>query len=370
MGKVLHVINGLGDGGAERSLYKLSTEDTEHTHSVISLMGAGKYGALLKQAGVRVDCLGASRRGISPRQFLSLVKIIRVTAPDVVQTWLYHSDLLGSLAARVVKVPRIIWNVRNGTLSARHSRPRTYWLARGLGLLSRWLPETVVSCSQAGIEAHIRLGYAREKFVLIPNGIDAKAFQSGSSRFAGLSGLKLEGSAVVLFGMVARFDPQKNHRGFLEALSRIPPSKKRWHAVLAGTGCSPDNVELVSWIKNLDLTDRVTLLGQVTDVAGLMSCLSVLVVPSAYGEGSPNVVLEAMASEVPCVVSNVGDSHMMVGATGWVFSGKDSLPKSLTDVLGTTTRELSERGAAARARVETHYSLQQTIGLYAQLYQA
>ena len=370
MARVLHVINGLGDGGAERSLFKLLTGDREHSHSVISLMGAGKYGSLLEESGVPVHYLGASRQGVSLSQFLTLFRIIRLSAPDVVQTWLYHSDFLGSLAARLAGVPRVIWNVRNGTLSSRYSNPRTYWLARALGLLSRWLPEKIVSCSQAGIDAHIRFGYSSKKFVLIPNGIDVEAFQLDRSEFTGFWSPKREGAEVVIFGMVARFDPQKNHRGFLEALARLPPSEKQWHAVLAGTGCGLDNEELISWIKRLKLTDRVTLLGQVTDVAGLMSILSVLVVPSAYGEGSPNVVLEAMASEVPCVVGQVGDSPTMVGTTGWIFSGDEGLLECLTDALGTTTRELSDRGAAAKARVMASYSLHKTTGLYAELYRA
>lgn len=100
--KVLHVITGLNDGGAEAVLYRLITKSSEHTHLVVSLMDVGKYGPLLEDLGIRVFCLGMNPGKPSVRRFWKLMRLIRAEAPDVVQTWMYHSDLFGGLAARMV----------------------------------------------------------------------------------------------------------------------------------------------------------------------------------------------------------------------------------------------------------------------------
>lgn len=132
--KVLHVITGLNDGGAEAVLYRLITKSSEHTHIVVSLMDMGKYGPLLEDLGVRVVCLGMNPGKPSIRRFWKLMRLIRAEAPDAVQTWMYHSDLFGGLAARMVGGKKIFWGIRHSTLEKGKAKRTTIAIARVLAL--------------------------------------------------------------------------------------------------------------------------------------------------------------------------------------------------------------------------------------------
>ena len=113
---VVHVITGLNDGGAEAVLYRLCKHDQANQHHVVSLSGAGKYGPMLEALGVPVTTLNMSPSRPSPLAFIRLVKILRREKTDVVQTWMYHSDLFGGMAARVTGIRSVVWGIRHTTL--------------------------------------------------------------------------------------------------------------------------------------------------------------------------------------------------------------------------------------------------------------
>src|SRR5690606_987860 len=118
---VLHVITGLNDGGAESVLFRLCTHDRSRRHHVISLIDGGKYGPLLERAGVGLTCLNMPRGRITLRGMRTLWKFIRQTRPDVVQTWMYHADLLAGVVARFAGCRHVVWGIRHTTLDERES---------------------------------------------------------------------------------------------------------------------------------------------------------------------------------------------------------------------------------------------------------
>ena len=107
---ILHIITGLGDGGAEHTLYKICKYDTKNKHIVISLTNRGKYFSLFKKLGIEVYNLNINFFSIY--KFFYLVKLIGTLKPDIVQTWLVHADFLGSIAARLAGFKNIVWNIR------------------------------------------------------------------------------------------------------------------------------------------------------------------------------------------------------------------------------------------------------------------
>src|SRR5690625_4423932 len=99
--KVVHIITGLNDGGAEGVLYRLCTNDKKYTHTVISLLDMGKYGPLLEEHGIKVYCLNMKRGKITLSDLSRLYRKLKKNQPDIVQTWMYHGDLIGGIVSRV-----------------------------------------------------------------------------------------------------------------------------------------------------------------------------------------------------------------------------------------------------------------------------
>lgn len=350
---VVHVITGLGNGGAEATLARLCKGITDFRHHVISLTDAGRYGEELLAHGVGVTTLGLSRGRVGPAGLWGLWCELRRLRPDAVQTWMYHADLLGGVAARAAGIRNVIWNIRHSTLDGSSLRRSTRLVARLCALSSGWLPARIVCCAHAARRNHAAFGYAPQRMVVIHNGYDDARFRADpADAQAFRSSLGLDGGVVVL-GMVARLHPDKDHRGLLQALARLRREGICFHALLAGPDVTPDNPAVQGMLAETGLADRVTPLGPRSDIATVMAGLDVHVLASRT-EGFPNVVAEAMLCSTPCVVTDVGDAAGIVGDTGWVVPAGD--PDALATALKQAIAACADADAwqarrdAARAR--------------------
>lgn len=365
--KVLHIITGLGDGGAEAVLHRLVTHDPADTHHVISLTGEGKYAPLLRAAGVGVTALGMPRGRLTMSGVLALWRTVRTIRPDVVQTWMYHADLVGGLVARLAGVP-VVWGVRNTTLEPGRSSRMTIAVARICARLSRWVPTRIVACANAAVRVHAALGYDAARMVVIPNGYELARFRPDAGARARLRAEWGVADDVPLLGMVARWDPQKDHANLIDALGLLAARGQSFVAVLVGTGVTPDNALLAQRIASAGLSDRVRLLGPRADVPAIMAALDLHVLPSAYGEAFPNVLAEAMACETPCVTTDVGDAAAIVGETGWVVPPRDA--SALSSAIQHAIAVMADRAAwqarqqACRARIEQQYGIDAMVQRY------
>lgn len=370
--KIVHIITSLDEGGAEAALYRLCSQDPRGQQWVICLMSEGKYGLLLRQAGVQVASLGLKRGHFTPLAVLRLWRLIRLIQPDLVQTWMYHSDLIGGLVARIAGVRRVVWGVRTSQLDKMMVGRSTLLVIKACALLSHHVPDRIVCCAQRASHVHRQHGYAAERLRVIPNGYDLEALQPDET-----SGVRLRvqlGLSVVepLLAMVARFDPQKDHRSLLEALALLRSQGMRPFCLLVGTGLEAGNTQLQAWLQQLGLRDQVRLLGPRRDVPAVMNALSLHVLSSAYGEAFPNVLGEAMACGVPCLATDVGDSGLIMGNTGWLVPPRD--PASLAAALATALQEPEaqhqQRRRAARQRIVDQFSIVRMVDRYMELYEA
>lgn len=364
---VLHVVTGLADGGAEASLDRLCRADEAHRHHVVSLMDDGRYGAPLRRAGVTVTSLGMPRGRLRLHGVLELLRLLRRERPFVVQTWMYHADLIGGLTARAAGLRNVLWNIRHSDLDAQATRASTRLVARICAALSGRVPRRVICCAEAARLAHVALGYRSERLIVIPNGYDLSALApdgAAGRSFRASLGISEE---TPLIGMVARLAAEKDHPNLLAALAAVRREGVSFHAVLIGRDMEQANAALSRMIAEHQLEDVVTPLGPRTDIPAVMSGLNLHVLAS-QSEGFPNVIGEAMACGTPCVTTDVGDAARIVGNTGWVAPPRD--PGALAQAIIDALRELEDAGrwtarkTAARARIEEHFSLERMVKAY------
>jgi glycosyltransferase involved in cell wall biosynthesis len=369
--KVLHIITSLDPGGAQsmlRDLLRVRKEDSDPQHVVALSDGALADDIQASAASLHQLDL---RRGAAAAYGLSqLARLIRENQPDLIQTWLYHADFLGGVAARLSTRAPVVWGLHH-TLSAANSlRPSTRWIVRANALLSGWMPARIVCCAQSALESHALRGYRRERMLVIANGVDTKRFRpdpSAPTRLRHELGLSEE---TRLIGMFARFHRQKDHGTLIAAAGRLVREDPGVHLVLAGEGVDGGNAALRGWIAATGCAANFHLLGTRRDMARLYGALDLFTLSSSDGEALPLVIAEAMACGVPCVATDVGDTAALIGETGVVVPPRSAatLADGLLLLLDESPAEHERRSMAARRRIEHGFDLHVAASAYQGLY--
>ncbi len=362
--KIVHIITGLGDGGAEHTLYKICKYDNNNEHIVISFQGKEKYFFLLKELGIETYSLNAGYFSIN--KFFYLVKLLKSFKPDIVQTWLVHADLIGSIAARLAGIKNIVWNVRYSKIQFGQAKLATVMIINLLVKISYFLPLSILICSKRAKEIYEDKGYDKNKLKFIPNGYDLSILSIDKQQEISFKKEIQTKKQIPLIGNIARFDPQKDHFNLLHALSIIKSKNIDFLCVLVGTNINKSK-SLRKEIERLNLSNYVKLFGQTENITKVMNGLDLHVLSSSYGEGFPNVVAEAMSCGTPSVVTDVGDAAFIVNETGWVVPPKD--PVKLATAIEKAINEIgtikwNERCKNARLRIEKEYSLIKMLESY------
>jgi len=370
--KIIHIITGLNDGGAEAVLYRLCLSDKTSRHIVISLMDEGKYGSMLKVARVEVHCLNLPAGKVSFSALWRLYQLIRKKKPDRVQTWMYHADLIGGVIAKLAGIQQIYWNVRQSDLEPGKSKLSTIWVVKTCAMISSWIPKKIIYCAHKAKAVHEALGYKQDKAEIIGNGYDLKQFSFDTglkTAFRAEMGLSDDEN---LIGMVGRYDPQKDHASLITALGLVKKAAFNFKMVLIGKDLDANNQVILNHIRDNQLTENVVLLGQRIDIPTVMNGLDLHVL-SSLSEGFPNVLAEAMACGTPCVTTDVGDAAIIVGETGWVVPPKD--PQALAGAIMEALKEKQlnhktwlERKASCRHRIVENFSIENMIEGYHQVW--
>ena len=319
---VLHIISSLSNGGAEGALYRLIQYDNKYKHIVVSLTDGDVYSKKMIEIGATVYIISMPRGKVTIQGLIKLYRVIKNSHADIIQTWMYHSDLLGGLLAKFAGYSNIIWGIR-GPYDKKRTSLSTKVIIKLCVLFSYWLPKKIVSNSYFAKNAHIANGYSAKKFVVIDNGYSFSMEQDLDLDKAELTQKYNIKSNIPVLGMVARFDPYKDHENIFAALSLIAKKNIDFSCLFVGPGMVESNEVVIEAIDKYNIRNFVNLLGPYDNVPAIMSFIDIHILSSA-AESFPNVLAEAMLLGTPCVSTEVGDAKRIIDDTGWLVPAKNS----------------------------------------------
>jgi glycosyltransferase involved in cell wall biosynthesis len=354
---VLHVITGLSVGGAEMALYRLILQfrGSEYAHTVVALTPGGGMTGRFVDSDIRLIVLDVRR---SPAgHFMQLYRLIRELRPDIVQTWLYHADFLGGLAARLAGNRKVIWGIRTTDVDGGCARS-TSLVRYACASMSRWVPHTIVCVAESARRSHARVGYDAGRMTVVGNGFDLGALNASAVERGRLRTQCGFDAGAIVVGTLGRFNLDKDHGNFVEAAGKLASLDGRVRFLMIGRDLDADNAALVRWIGKTGHADRFVLLGERDDIAVCLAAMDIFCL-SSRTEAFPNVVGEAMAMGLPCVATDVGDVAVLVADTGVV------VPRADPDALASGVSTLIDRGPAyfrqlgqrARERIHATYDM-------------
>ena len=369
---VVHVINSFEYGGAEAMLCNLllHSDRERFKSSVVALIDDLTVAEPILRAGIPVVTMGMKPGLPDPRGLWRLARHLRRINPDVIQTWMDHSNLIAGLAAFAAPNAKVVWGIHHSHHVPGVAKRSTLMTVSACARLSKWLPAKIVCCSKQSRRNYERQGFDASRMLVIPNGFDMDAFRPDADAREDIRRELGVPSEAAVVGLVARFDPLKDHATFLRAAALLARSRPDTHFLMCGHQVDRNNAELVAQIEALGLRDRCHLLGPRRDVARIHAALDVAT-SSSISEAFPLVVGEAMACGTPCVVTNVGDSALVVGPTGRVVPPKDpaALAAAWAEMLNMGPAGRTTLGLAARQRIRERFDLRAVTSRYEALYE-
>jgi glycosyltransferase involved in cell wall biosynthesis len=360
--RILFVLTGLAYGGAETQLVRLATrlKSRGWEVSVVSLMPPKAYVEDLEAAGIPVFSLNIRRKLPDPRPVLRLARIIRKWQPDVVHSHMVHANLLARIVRFLAPIPVLICSARSIDEGGRFREV--------LYRLTDPLCDLTTQVSQAGLERYVRMGAVpRHKIRYIPNGVDTERFKPNlEDRLKFRKELGVEGFVWLAVG---RFDPPKDYPSMLQAFARVVHKHSNTILLIAGDG--PLRKTMENLARELGIEKRTKFLGIRRDIPQLMNAADAYVMSSSW-EGMPNVLLEASATGLPIVATDVGGNREIVldGVTGFLVPPRnpEALARAMLRIMDLSDEERKEMGKRARKHIEVKFNLDRVVDLWEILY--
>jgi glycosyltransferase involved in cell wall biosynthesis len=358
--KLLHIITSLETGGAQgvlvQFLQQLKIMGCEQ--AVISMKPSGELAQQIADLGIQVYEIP-----FSPYIFLpardKCEQIIASYQPQIIQSWMYHADFLTLFIRNPTKIP-IIWGLHHSYEHSRRNRLKLFTkiIVKINALFSRVIPQKIICCSKSALETHTRIGYAESKMIYIPNGTDVNRFKPDPQARTKLRvelGLPPE---TFLIGYIARYHPQKDHASFFHAANLLLEKKEDTHFVLVGNQVVADNPEIRKQMLSSKKSSHFHFMGIRTDIPMITAGVDVATLSSSGDEAFPLTIIEAMACEIPCVATDVGDVSEMIGSSGIIVppQNPEALAEGWLNLQNKRPDERAELGRIARERVLSNFT--------------
>ena len=371
---VLHVISGLGTGGAESMLYRLIKENQEQgVQSTVICLGEESFiGNKIRALDVEILNLELHKRSIFNLPNLRrIIQISHRVNPDVVQGWMYHGNCVATIIKLVLaRKSKLFWNVRQTVQSLNNEKQLTRCVIRINSLLSRWADCIIYNSTHSRIQ-HESFGFTKIRGSVVYNGISLEEYCPSISMSSKIKADLGIGETAIVIGHIARYHPKKDHFSLIKAFADASFEDMEITLLLAGKNVDANNRELQNLILEMGLNKKVILLGERNDVPNLLKCMDILILSSAWGEGFPNVLIEAMATEVYCIATDVGESETILADCGSIVPPKNvpALARAMLTGITLSPKYREAIGRRARENVRWHYSISAIGHRYWQLYE-
>lgn len=352
--KVVHVItNFAGVGGAEMMLARL-IQQTQHEceHVIISLM---------KTSDVYVDALALCSshyalgwNGLNSFSVLrKLRELLESLAPETVQCWMYHANALTSLATLKMKnKPHVFWGIHHSLASPKDESVST----KVALVLSKFLakkPKGIIYCAHSSLKQHQKYGFQNSNSAVIANGVVLEKYQPNPQLHE-----------PVVIGFAGRYHTAKGYPYLFETISKLKDQPIIFK--IAGAGANLENPEIQQYFEQYNLNqDQVQLLDQISDMPEFYQSIDAFLMTSIT-EGFPNVLVEAMASGLPCISTDVGDAKYIVNKHGWIVPPRnaDALVQAILAYINSSVEDKQQLKQATRLRVEQNFGIESVSQQY------
>jgi len=309
--KILHIITGIGAGGAEKVMLSIVSNDKQINHYVISLRKKNFIKTPYSIDNEKIFYLNLNRFNFLIK-FFTLTMFIYKFKPDIVQTWMYHADFFGGLAAKLAECKKIFWNIRNSSISKETKKLTKFIIIMNV-FLSYIIPNKVISCSEFAKIIHIKKGF-KNNFLIIHNGFYE------TKKNIKLHNFSFYNSRDFVITFIGRWHPQKDFDNLFKSLKIFQNFSKchNWKIFLAGNQLDNSNLELNNLINKYGLKKNVNLLGQINCIESFFKNSDINLLTSKFGEAFPNVLIESMFYGTPCISTDIGEARYIISNCGWV----------------------------------------------------
>lgn len=357
--KALFLVRDLAVGGSQRQLAVLAAGLARHGHdvAVAVLYTGGALEGLLGDVGVRLLSIGKASRWHVMAPLVRLRRLFLSERPDLIYAFLPMQTTLAALLLPARLETKLVFGLRAGGMQLRHYDALNALTYRSEAWLSR-RADLIIANARAVRADAIARGLPADRIAVVPNGIDTDLMRPDKEAGRALRRTWAISDEAFVIGCVARLDPMKDHANFLTAAAQLARADSGVRFVCVGHGPAAYRSELMRQAASLALEDRVLWADEVGDMKAVYNAFDIATLASAFGEGFPNVVGEAMACGVPVAATDVGDVRAIVGASGEV------VPPGSPDLLCAAWRSLRQRLAHDpslrennRAAIVADYSL-------------
>ena len=362
--RLLFLTRSLSYGGSERQLVALAKGlwKQEVSITVATFYPGGPLGRDLESTGVSIESLEKQARWDVLGFFRRLIRLARRVRPTVLHGYLATANILTVLLKPFCPSAKIVWGLRASNMELErygYVAQVQSWVECKLSHFA----DLIIVNSHAGFDFAARKGFPQDKMVVIPNGIDVDRFYPDPVSRHRIRQAWGVADGEHLIGLVGRLDPMKGHDTFIKAAALLSRGRDNIRYICVGDGPEAFRQKLVALSKEVGLGHRLIWVSAGDDVGAIYNALDLVTSCSSYGEGFSNVIGEAMACGVTCVVKDVGDAKRVVGDTGYVVNpgNPPALVSAWQEALDAGAVEKASRCQRARERVIEHFSLERLI---------
>jgi glycosyltransferase involved in cell wall biosynthesis len=365
--KIVHIVNSLDFGGAEKILCDLVLNDKKnYEHEIICLKDSGNRKIVLEKNNIKITFASLNKKKLF---FLFKISFLYFnlykTKPYIIHTWMYHSNLIGAIYAILFGHKKLIWGIFSTKIGLSYNTFTTGIVIRINSIISNFLKIKITSCSIAGYQEHLKYGF-NDNFKIIHPGFELINYDNSE-----IVKFPKEQSSFRI-GFLARWDKNKDHNNFFKAIKILQEKKYNFYYYFSGESINLKNKYILNFLSKNGIDFKyIKLLDKSKSISSFFNLINLHVL-SSKSEGFPLVVVESMLNGVPNLCTDVGDCREIIKEDGWIV--EKSNPHKLAEGIINAYNFLSNKENKnkllfkMKSRIKDNYSKQKMLQKYINLW--